>query len=230
MPGIFYHLACAKVLQRDGEAMREMLGDWSLFLAGNVIPDLGQTKYLSHYQTETYGGWLAPNLELAAKDLDFSWQQANTWRRGKEPLKLGVMCHLTLDWVFIKQFLAEKYVLEGDIVYEVNGEREWAVKKFLSKEGLYGAYSGSNVRMVKRYDLIETLAEVPEVLPEVGTSALDNRKDEDWRKEAEGYLEGFTEYSPEILNYWEMQEAVWEGAKAVKRALLFGDMNIRESG
>lgn len=67
---------------------------------------------------------------------------------------------------------------------------------------MYGAYTEINQLMVRdgHYPL-NTVKEIPEILPNTGINVFDTRRDKTWKAELEEYLAQKKDYTGEIFDY-----------------------------
>ena len=99
MPGILYHLSFAEEVYRKLSLTTKI--DKIRFMAGNLIPDLATEKSTSHYQIEaSINSFFIPDMEIVKKEL-FSQE---------DELKLGMYCHLFLDYYFIEHYLIPSFI------------------------------------------------------------------------------------------------------------------------
>lgn len=175
-----------------------MISDRIFFLAGNQIPDLATDKKLSHYRKEaSVKGLWVPDMELVKKDLFVL----------EDPVKLGMYCHLYLDYHFIEEFLIPEFVWDvknGKVRKPRNG-KEWDAGTFFSSKsdsGMYAAYNEINPLLLRDgYISRSTIEEIPELLPNTGIPVFDARREKTWKEELEGYLAKPKEYTGDIFDY-----------------------------
>ena len=140
MPGILYHLSFAELVYKKISSTLSI--DKIDFMSGNLIPDLAKNKKSAHYSIPaTQEGFLVPNMELATKNL-FSI---------KNSLKLGIFCHLYLDYHFIEDFLIPDFIWDyknGKVINQRNN-KEWKREECFSSMCLYGSYTEINTLMIK---------------------------------------------------------------------------------
>ncbi len=193
MPGILYHLAFAE------DVFQKLLPthniNKTLFMSGNLIPDLATDKKASHYQKEENDfGFLLPNMQQAKKEL-FSFEN---------PIFLGMYCHLYLDNTFIKDFLIPEFIWDTDRMVVINprNKMEWTSETFFSSDGIYGSYTEINgLLLCDGRVSLPTLSELPDILPATGLSVFDTRYDRTWHQELNGYIAEKKEYTGNIFDY-----------------------------
>ena len=193
MPGILYHLTFAEEVYKNLE--KNIKIDQISFLSGNLIPDLAVDKHHSHYRDNaSTKGFFVPNMSLAKKDLFIV----------KDPIKLGMYCHLYLDYHYIKDFLIPEFVwdTENNMVINPRNNKKWNVGAFFSPLGMYGSYTEIN-RLILKDGLVslENMLKIPEFLPNTGIDIFDNRREKTWRTELEEYLSERKEYTGDIFDY-----------------------------
>ena len=193
MPGILYHLAFAEEVYRNLPANSNM--DKTLFMAGNLIPDLATDKKASHYRIPaSVEGFFIPNMKQA-------W-----WKLycPTNPLLFGMYCHLYLDEKFIESFLIPEFIwdTEKNMVTNPRNSLQWDVDTFFSHKGMYGSYTEINGMMLRDNRIsVETVNQIPAVLPDTGIPVFDQRREKTWREELDGYLSEKKEYTGEIFDY-----------------------------
>lgn len=197
MPGIIYHLAFAEEVSRH---MKKVV-DKRDFYSGNLIPDLvvPANKKSSHYTVSgSVSGFGVPDMEVVKKEL---YDVHN-------PIKLGMYCHLYLDFHFINNFLIPEFIwdTEGNKVINPRNGLEWTIDEFWAPalEGgiMYKGYTQINGLMLKNGHISqETLDILPDNLPLTGMAIFDNRREMTWREELNIYLNEYEPYTGEILNY-----------------------------
>lgn len=193
MPGILYHLSFAEEVYRNLSKVCTL--DKVSFMAGNLIPDLATDKKKSHYRkSASLAGFFVPELTLVKKEL-FSIEN---------PLKLGMYCHLYLDYYFIEKFLIPEFNWDTVEMKVINPRNKkcWDSKTFFSQSGMYGAYTEINQLLLKdKHVSPDTIKELPEVLPNTGIPVFDMRREKTWKNELEGYLSEKKEYTGDIFDY-----------------------------
>ena len=190
MPGILSHALFGDMVYRK---LAQVFLSKIDFLAGNLIPDLSTNKDLSHYYELTgIDGLFIPNLELAKRDLLYSTNS----------LKLGLFCHIYLDYYFIKDILIPKFIwdTEKNVVTNRINNKTWVIQDFFSQAGLYGFYTKSNQLILKKQLIsLISIAAIPKHLPLSGMSNFDSRREQTWLDELNGYLSQNINYSGEIF-------------------------------
>lgn len=208
MPGILYHLSFAEEVYRNLVMSKKL--DKVAFMAGNLIPDLTINKKESHYRIPgTVDGFEVPNLEEVKKDL-FDLNNA---------LKLGIFCHLYLDYYFIEHFLIPEFIWdkENDKITNPRNKLEWNIKTFWSHDGIYGAYTQINELMIRDGHVsMQTVRTIPEILPQTGIPVFDERREKTWKAELEEYLSQHAQYTGEILDY----ERLWNAIESITKQFI----------
>lgn len=122
----------------------------------------------------------------------------------EDSVKLGMFCHLYLDYYFIEEILISEFIWDVETMRVINprNNKEWDVKTFFSHSGMYGAYTEINQLMVRDAHVsISTVEEIPAILPNTGLTVFDARREKTWRAELEEYLAQEKEYTGEIFDY-----------------------------
>lgn len=203
MPGILYHLSFAEEVYRKLKSRYNI--DKIAFMAGNLIPDLTINKKASHYRIPaSVEGFEVPYMEDVRRDLfDIN-----------DSLKFGMFCHLYLDYYFIEDYLIPEFIwdMENYKVINPRNNLHWDGKTFWSHDGIYGAYTQINELMIQdKHVSMQTVGEIPEVLPNTGISVYDERREKTWKAELEEYLSQHAKYTGEILDY----ERLWNAIKNI---------------
>ena len=198
MPGILSHALFADEIYR--KLANKLFLSKIDFLAGNLIPDLTINKNLTHYYVSTgIDGLFIPNIECAKKDLFVP----------EDSVKLGMFCHIYLDYYFIKDILLPNFIWDIDKNKVINrlNNKDWTIQNFFSQNGLYGFYTKSN-QMILKKQLISliTIAAIPSVLPKSGLYEFDLRRVKTWRAELNEYLVQEVNYAGEIFDI----EFLWD--------------------
>lgn len=196
MPGILYHVYFAKQVYK--KLSTRMPINKINFLAGNLIPDESTDKRRAHYKKEaSEKGIYVPDLKQAKSAL-FSKENS---------VKLGMYCHLYLDYHFIEGFLIPSFIwdFENDKITCKRSNKKWSVKSFFSKDGLYRGYGEINGLLIKDGHVpMKLIDEVPEQLPNTGIEVFDTRIDKTWKEELDEYLSRMLTYTGEIFDYEEL--------------------------
>ena len=193
MPGILYHLSFAEEVYRKLSTVIQF--DKVGFMSGNLIPDLATDKKNSHYRKKaSVDVFFVPEMELVKRDLF----------RPEDSVKFGMYCHLYLDYYFIEEFLIPEFIWDAKEMKVINPRNNlsWDVKTFFSHSGMYGAYTEINHLMVKDGHVsLNTVNEIPDILPNTGILVFDTRREKTWKAELEEYLGQKKEYTGEIFDY-----------------------------
>lgn len=203
MPGILYHLSFAEEVYRKLEPIMSL--DKVSFMSGNLIPDLALDKQQSHYRKNAYvKGFFVPKMDSVKKELFVP----------EDSIKFGMYCHLYLDYYFIEEFLIPEFdwnVKEMKVTNPRNG-KQWDIKTFFSNSGMYGSYTEINQLLVKDGHVsMNTIKEIPEILPSTGLPVFDIRRDKTWKTELKEYLTQKKDYTGEIFDYnrlWNYIESI----------------------
>ncbi|MBQ4509721.1 MAG: zinc dependent phospholipase C family protein [Clostridia bacterium] len=192
MPGLLLHLSFGKkIYEKIGEKYKL---DKSDFLSGCLIPDLTVDKKDSHYRVPaSITKYFVPKMDTVKNELfDLN-----------DSLKLGLYCHLYLDYHFFEHYIFKKYKWEnGFVTIPFSGVTMSEDSFFERGKGIYGAYGELNHLLIK--DEIITnrdLDIIPELLPNTNIEVFDKRREKSWRAELNEYLSSENEYSGEILDY-----------------------------
>ena len=127
-----------------------------------------------------------------------------TMFNSNEALKLGIYCHLFLDYYFIEKFLISQFNwdIENDNVISIRNNKIWTVNEFFSNNGLYGSYNEINKLMIENSDVdLDYIKSLPNVLPKTDIKFYDERYTEDWKKELKEYLNIDKQYTGDIIDY-----------------------------
>ena len=209
MPGILYHLAFAEEVYRNFSEQLKL--DKINFMAGNLIPDLAIDKKASHYrQKASVDGFFVPTIEKVKRELFIP----------SDSIKFGMYCHLYLDYYFIEDFLIPEFIWDTSAMKVINprNNKEWNVKTFFSHDGMYGSYTEINGLMVADGHVsLETVSQIPETLPSTGIPIFDNRREQTWKAELEGYLSQHKEYTGDIFDYNHLWSCIEKIAKQFVR-------------
>lgn len=193
MPGILYHLSFAEEVYRKLGTVTQF--DKIRFMSGNLIPDLATNKKKSHYcKKSSVDGFFVPEMVVVKRDLF----------RPEDSIKFGMYCHLYLDYYFIEEFLISEFIWNVDEMKVINprNNMSWDVKTFFSHSGMYGAYTEINQLMIRdEHVSLNTVKEIPNILPSTGIPIFDTRRDKTWKAELENYLVQEKEYTGEIFDY-----------------------------
>lgn len=193
MPGILYHLAFAEEVHRN--LPKDSKIDKTLFMAGNLIPDLATNKKASHYRIPaSMQGFVIPDMSQVRKEL----------YKPTDSLLFGMYCHLYLDEKFIESFIIPEFIWDTEHMMVINprNESQWDVGTFFSQEGMYGAYTEINGLLLRDGKVsMETVNQIPTVLPDTGIPVFDKRREKTWREELNGYLNEKKEYTGKIFDY-----------------------------
>lgn len=203
MPGTLLHLAFAQDVYQQCSFPINKLD----FMCGNLIPDETNDKHFSHYRIP-YGitGFFVPVLERAQKELLFK----------DDSQKLGMYCHLYLDYHFITNFLLKEFVWDYDKMAVTNprNNRVWTLNEFFSKNGFYFAYSEMNHLLIENKTInMSMVNSIPTILPMTGMPIFDDRRSLNWKDELYGYLSEDVPYTGEILDYYRLMEFIKRTAK-----------------
>ena len=203
MPGILYHVSFAEeVFRKLNTVLHLKKID---FMAGNLIPDLAIDKQKSHYrENASVAGFFVPNMELVKKD----------WFDLTDSKKFGMYCHFYLDYHFIEGFLIPEFIWDAKNMVVINprNHKQWDVKTFFSHSGMYGSYTEINQLLVRDGHVsLDTIKEIPEILPNTGNSVFDTRRDKTWKAELEEYLAQKKAYTGDIFDY----DRLWNYIKCI---------------
>ncbi len=195
MPGIMYHLSFAEEVCRH---LQEPINKVEFF-AGNLLPDLVLDKKASHFRMPaSVQGFVVPNMEMVKEEL---YDKSNS-------LKLGMYCHLYLDYHFIETYLIPEFIWDRDNMMVINPRNghSWSVEQFFAKpaEGgiLYNSYSEINKLLLQDGHIRkETIELLPDTFPYTGIPIFDKRREKTWKEELESYLSKDTPYTGKALDY-----------------------------
>ena len=195
MPGTFCHIAFAEEVYRRLQSSMPL--DKIKFISGNLIPDLARAdKKISHYRKcATIKELFVPDMERVEKELFVI----------KNPIKLGMYCHFYLDNVFVEDFLIPEFEWPYERMKIVNprNNMEWDPEPFFMKEGIYyrGFREINHLLIRDGYVSMQTVSELPEILPNTGIEVFDLRCEKTWKAEVEEYMNQKEEYTGDIFDY-----------------------------
>lgn len=211
MPGIIYHLAFANEVFRN--MSKKVNVDKIEFYAGNLIPDLvlPENKKKSHYRVSaSQEGFVVPNIEKVKKDL----------YNKNDSIKLGIYCHLYLDYHFIQSFLIPEFIwdLEKLEVTNPTTGKSCSVGHFFAKAAkggiIYTGYTRNNKKIIANNQIdMETINMLPYNLPLTGIPIFDKRRKRPWRYELNGYLSEDVPFKEEPFEYDRIWNAISKIAK-----------------
>ena len=176
MPSTLLHLTFSQLVYPSLNV------DWQDFMSGNLIPDETSDKKSSHYRIQMSNSHLfAPDLKAIKKDLLLK----------NDSLKLGMYCHLYLDYYFIKEFLISEFTwdLTSKLIKNPRTGKIYTYQEFTSKDGFYSAYNEINYKLLadKHFDM-NIVNQIPILLPQTGLAIFDNRRIKTWREELDEHL------------------------------------------
>ena len=211
MPGIVIHLAFAEEVFRH-IAKKNAVSQME-FYAGNLIPDLvvPENKAKSHYRVPaSFSGFVVPDMEAVKKDL----------YDPNDSIKMGMYCHLYLDYHFFETFLIPEFVwdVQNGLVINPRTNSSWTSEQFFAKPAkggiLYSGYTQINEKIIQDGHIdVRTLDMLPDELPLTGNPVFDNRRPRTWREELNGYLQEKAEYTGEPFDYDRLWNSITEIAK-----------------
>lgn len=212
MPGIMYHLAFAEEVYRHIEGKINV--DKVSFFAGNLIPDLVLDKKASHFRIPaSVEGFEVPNMEAVKKELYDK----------DDSVKLGMYCHLYLDYHFIETYLLPEFIWDAETMSVINPRNGkcWSVGQFFAKPSkggiLYNGYTQINKRLLEDGHIkMETVDMLPDNLPASGITVFDTRREETWRAELNGYLLEDAPYTGEALDY----DRLWNSISTIAKKFI----------
>lgn len=214
MPGIMYHLAFAEEVHRYIETI---INDVDFF-AGNLIPDLVLDKKASHFRIPaSVKGFYVPNMKLAKKIL---YDKSNS-------IKLGMYCHLYLDYHFIETYLIPEFIWDSDKMEVVNPRngKTWPIECFFAKPSkggiLYNGYTQINKLLVADGHIkMDTVEMLPDTLPQTNIPLFDKRREKTWREELNAYLLEDAPYTGEALDY----NRLWHSISAIAKKFVIEEL------
>lgn len=195
MPGTLCHLAFAEQVYQMLSSSMPI--DKIKFISGNLIPDLAAVdKNISHYRkSTTIPELLVPDMKRVGEEV-FALS---------DPIKLGIYCHLYLDYYFIEEFLIPEFVWDRPRMKIVNprNKMEWDPEPFFAQNGVYyDAFNEINSLLIKDgYISMQTLIELPDELHKSGIDIFDKRREKTWRSELEEYIVTKKEYTGNVFDY-----------------------------
>lgn len=195
MPGTLCHFAFAEQVYQM--LLPNMPLDKIKFISGNLIPDLAVVdKDVSHYRkSTTIPELLVPDMDRVKKELFVIC----------DPIKLGIYCHLYLDYYFIEEFLIPEFIWDRPKMKIVNprNKMEWDPEPFFAQNGAYyDAFNEINSLLIEdEYISMQTLIELPDVLPKSGIDIFDTRREKTWRSELEEYIATKKKYTGNVFDY-----------------------------
>lgn len=214
MPGIMYHLAFAEEVHRYLETS---INDVEFF-AGNLIPDLVLDKKASHFRMPaSVQGFEVPDMNEVKRNL---YDKSSS-------IKLGMYCHLYLDYHFIESYLIPEFIWDADKMEVINPRngKIWSVKHFFAKPAdggiLYNGYTQINQLLLSDNHIkMETVKTLPDILPPTNIPLFDKRREKTWREELNGYLSEDAPYTGEALDY----DRLWKFISVVARKFVIEEL------
>lgn len=191
MPGLLLHLYFGKMIYE--KIGKEFNIDKADFLSGCLIPDMTIDKRKSHYRVPaSVGGYYVPKIDIVKKEiLDLN-----------NSVKLGIYCHLYLDYHFFENYIFKDYTWENGIVTNPKNSLTWTYEKFFDRTGIYHAYGELNSLLLNNGVItLKDVAIIPENLPLTNIEMFDNRKERSWLKEFNEYLKENNPYTDKMLDY-----------------------------
>lgn len=195
MPGILCHIEFAE------KVYHRLLPSMSInkieFMSGNLIPDLALAdKMVTHFRKNaTIPELFVPDMKRVREEI-FNLEDA---------IKLGIFCHLYLDYHFIESFLIPEFVWDRPRMKIVNprNKMEWDPEPFFRQNGVY--YDGFNeinsLLLKDEHISFKTLNELPEILPKTGIEVYDIRHEKTWKVELEEYITKSRKYTGNVFDY-----------------------------
>ena len=151
-------------------------------MAGNLIPDLAIDKQKSHYRIPaSVDGFFVPKIGLAKRELFTP----------KDSVNFGMYCHLYLDYYFIEEYLIPEFIWNSKNQKVINPRncKIWDFETFFSQDGMYGSYTEINQLLIQDGHVsIDTINQIPEILPNTDLAVFDTRREKTWKAELEEYL------------------------------------------
>ncbi len=197
MPGTLCHVAFGEMVYR--KLASNMPLNKIEFMSGNLIPDLSaEDKALSHYRKNaSVKGLFIPDMKRVEKEL-----------QKDDSIKLGLYSHLYLDERFIERFLIPSFIWYEPTMKIINPQNglEWYPGPFFKPGGVYyKAFDEINQMLIKDgYVSMETIFNMPEILPNTGMPVYDNRKKKTWKREIEEYIAKTDKYTGNVFDYYEL--------------------------
>lgn len=192
MPGTYCHVIFADMVYRI--LSKDIQLDKIKFISGNIIPDLAvASKTFTHYRKKSsIPEIFVPDMERVKNEL-FTLE---------DPIKLGMFCHLYLDYHFTQGFLIPGLTWDRPRMKIVNPRNglEWDPETFFRKgDGVYyRAFSELNSIFIKDANVVQTILELSEKLPNTGIEMFDVRQEDSWKKDLEKCIE---EYTGSVFDY-----------------------------
>lgn len=195
MPGTLCHVAFGEMVYRKLASYMPL--SKKDFLSGNLIPDLSkEDKVLSHYRKKaSVKGLFIPDMKRVEKEL----------LTVHNPIRLGMYTHLYLDERFIEGFLIPSFIWYEPTMTIINPRNglKWTPEPFFKSGGIYyQAFEEINQMLIKDgYVSMETISQMPEILPNTGMPVFDNRQKKPWKQEIEEYFIKTREYTGDVFDY-----------------------------
>ncbi len=200
MPGLLLHLTFGKMIyEKIGEKFNI---DKSDFLSGCLIPDMTVDKKKSHYRVPaSITNYFVPKMDIVKKEL------CNL----NDSIKMGIFCHLFLDYHFFEGYIFKKYKWENGFVTVPHNNLKLSESEFFAREGIYSAYGELNHLLINdKLINYEDLEIIPEILPNTNIDAFDIRKEKCWKEELNEYFSTENEYSGKLLDYNQVISLLYE--------------------
>jgi hypothetical protein len=163
MPGFLMHLLEGNIILENFKRNKIPFYDAASkagqqFLLGTLLPDITNNKELTHFRPE-----YQKHLITKYPDIDYILQRYN--KSDFSPFDLGILAHLHLDAVYVKDFWPNYFSFQNDKGMATRDTREALyvnifstnevipLKEFFSDKYFYGDYDILNPILMNTYDI-----------------------------------------------------------------------------
>lgn len=160
MPGFILHLTAGAMLidETDNNPMFYYEDDINNFFTGCILPDVSERKWMSHFRNKEQKGKImqVPDLSLF---MDMYGDRIN------EPLFLGYLFHLYIDYRFFNEYIPRvasfidengnetPYIKDASHVHIKKLNKIITDEQYRSDEYYYGDYTRMNTYLINRYNI-----------------------------------------------------------------------------
>ena len=192
MPGFILHLTAGTMLLDEAcdNPMFLCDEDIDMFLTGCIVPDVSKQKWMSHFRNKEQKGKImqVPDLSL------FKEMYGD---RINEPLFLGYLFHLYIDYRFFNEYIPRvasfvdengnetPYIKDASRVHIKKLDKIITDEQYRSEEYYYGDYTRMNTYLINRYNIPVNIFDNIR-LPEI--YGVDVEEFPDFVKKMKGYL------------------------------------------
>lgn len=173
MPGFILHLTAGVMLMDEAYDNINFYSeeDRNMFLTGCIVPDVSNRKWMSHFRNKEQKGRIMQVPDLSLFDKMYG-------DRIDEPLFLGYLFHLYIDYRFFNEYVPRvasfidengnetPYIKDASHVLVKKLNKVITDAEYRSEEYYYGDYTRMNTYLINRYNIpIDIFDDV--VIPEI---------------------------------------------------------------